>query len=243
MGGIQLEFRLIVLAVAPGALVIELVMGGLGTQMQGVQGRELLAKGHLRPVVPVLLAVGGGPGEGAGRTALGAVVEEFRMDFTALQRAPEVYAALQLFEVIVPAGCSVCQREGAIGKDAAGMGGKAPARGRRESQFPVGLPGPPGTGREFHGPSNALPVKDRLCRMEGQAVLGIVHYQEREILQVHHPQVCLAALDIANPNAIQVDGRMGAAQPAQAGRFQAGRTAVVPDVNARSQQQGTANVL
>ena len=238
MGGVELQVGEGVVAVAPGALVEDVVPAALGAEIQRVAVREGLAQEPLHHEIPVFLPVLGGPAEGAGRATVGGVEVGFELPFAARQGTEDVVAGAQLPEVV--AGTPVAALavgEIALGEDPGGVGADRHPLGGLHVEAHGGHPGAERAGLQAHAPRERAVSEDRPGRLEGQAVLGVVHHGAAQGLEREHPEVVLAALEIAHPHAIQVDVGVGGAQAAQAHALQAGEPAVVAQPQAWEAQE------
>ena len=230
VGAVELEVGEVVVAVAPGALVEDVVIGSLGAQVEGIELGESLAQGTLHHEVLVGLTVVGRPAQGAGRAAVGGVEVGLELPLAAVEGAEDVVAGAELLEVVAGAArAGVAVREVALGQDPGGIGADGHALGSLDVKAHGGHPGAEGTGLQAHVAAERAVAEHRLGRAEGKAVLGVVHHDAAEGLEGQHAEVVLAALEIADADAVQIDIGVGGAQAAEIRALQAGESAVVAD--------------
>ena len=157
--------------------------------------------------------------------------------------AEQVQSAAQLLDIIVLPAAFFLQGEVPLAVIPRQVGGQADPVAEAEIQPAVGLPGAEGTGAEPDAACDRTRAEDRPRREEGNAVLGIVDHRRTEILDAEHAQVILSGLDIADPDPVDVDGGMGAAQAAEADGFQTGAEAIVSDIQAGDLHQRAGGVI
>ena len=187
-------------------------------------------EGALQEEVLILLAVGGRPAQGAGRAAVGGVVVGLGVPVAAVEDAEDVGAGAELPEVVAAAAFAVRPvGEVALGEHTGGVGADAHTLGGLDVEAGGGHPGAEGTGLQAHLAAEDAVAEDRLRGAEGHAVLRIVHHGAAEGLHREHAEVVLAALEIADAHAVEVDVGVGGAEAAEADALQAGESAVVTD--------------
>ena len=122
MGTVQLQLGLTVLAVAPGACVIYVVVSGFCAHSQRVKWGECLSCDGLKVDVFVLLPVLRGPGNGTRGTSFRSVVKCLEVVVSFVHCTEEVEASAELAYVIVLSSGSVDEREVAFADYACGVG-------------------------------------------------------------------------------------------------------------------------
>ena len=129
---VELIFGLRIVAVAPGAAVMDVIQSGFRTHIKCICRRESLPRHGLDEGVAVGLAVFGRPADAAGRPAFSVVVPGFHVILTAFHNAEKVESAAELPEVIVLAELAVTIFIIALVCDSIRVGGEGQAVGESE---------------------------------------------------------------------------------------------------------------
>ena len=172
---VELQVGEFVVAVAPVALVEDIVPAALGAEVQRVAVGERLAQGPLHDGVLVGLAVRGRPAQRAGRAAVRGVDVGLDHPFAAVQGAEDVITGTDLPEVVAAAACiPIAVREVPAREDAGCVGADGhPLRGL-DVEAQGGHPGAEGAGLQGGAAGEGAVPEDRTRGAEGQAVLGII---------------------------------------------------------------------